>query len=221
MYVGILTIVAFEILSRVDTSRQISCTVGSENKRELLVKECNISPERIFNSRDTSFLPGIIAAAHGRGVDIVLNQLSGELLHASWQCVAEFGTFIELGRRDILGHTKLAMEQFESNRAFVGVDLTHLWIRKPRAVRAMLERVLYLWTRGHVKPWIAFTFSAEQVSQPFRQMQKSQHTGKLVVKMPEEAAADTLPTEPVKKTLTLRQDRSYLFTGVWAPWTWV
>ncbi|KAF6790304.1 polyketide synthase [Colletotrichum sojae] len=191
----------------------IYCTVGSENKREFLAKECNISPERIFNSRDTSFLPGIMAATHGRGVDIVLNQLSGELLHASWQCVAEFGTFIELGRRDFIGHAKLAMEQFESNRAFIGVDLTHLWIRKPRVVRSMLERVLYLWTQGHVKPWIASTFPAEQISQPFRQMQKSQHVGKLVVKMPEDDAADTLPTEPVKKTLKLRQDRSYLFTG--------
>ncbi|KAF6802944.1 polyketide synthase, partial [Colletotrichum musicola] len=191
----------------------IYCTVGSETKREFLVKECNISPDRIFNSRDTSFLPRIMAATHGRGVDIVLNQLSGELLHASWQCVAEFGTFIELGRRDFLGHAKLAMEQFESNRAFIGVDLTHLWIRRPRVVRAMLERVLYLWTQGHVKPWIASTFPAEQISQPFRQMQKSEHIGKLVVKIREDAAANTLPTEPARKTLTLRQDRSYLFTG--------
>lgn len=154
-----------------------------------------------------------MVATDGRGVDLVVNQLSGELLHASWRCVAEFGTFIELGRRDFLGHAKLAMEQFESNRAFIGVDLTHLWIRKPRVVRAMLERVLHMWTQGHVKPWISSTFSAEQISQPFRHMQKSQHIGKIVVKMPEDAAGDGLPAEPVSKTLMLREDRSYLFTG--------
>ncbi|KAK1975937.1 hypothetical protein LZ30DRAFT_667738 [Colletotrichum cereale] len=190
----------------------IYCTVGSQSKRDFLIKECKIPPERIFNSRDSSFLPQVMEVTDGRGVDLVLNQLSGELLHASWQCVAEFGTFIELGRRDFLGHAKLAMEQFESNRTFVGIDLTHLWTRKPRVVGALLERVMQLWIQGHIKPWIASTFPAVQIAQPFRQMQKSQHVGKFVVMMPEDAA-HTLPTEPIYKTLKLRDDRSYLFTG--------
>ncbi|GKT61260.1 polyketide synthase [Colletotrichum tofieldiae] len=191
----------------------IYCTVGSQAKREFLVKECKIPPEHIFNSRDSSFLPGIMAITEGRGVDLVLNQLSGELLHASWQCVAEFGIFVELGRRDFLGHAKLAMEQFESNRTFVGVDLTHLWIRKPSVVGAMMKRVMQLWTQGHIKPRITSKFSAAEVCQAFRQMQKSQHIGKLVVTMPEDAAARGLPTEPTYKALKLRHDRSYLFTG--------
>ncbi|GKT40682.1 highly reducing polyketide synthase gloL [Colletotrichum spaethianum] len=191
----------------------IYCTVGNQSKRDFLVKECKIPPEHIFNSRDSSFLAKIMAVTQGRGVDLVLNQLSGELLHASWQCVAEFGTFVELGRRDFLGHAKLAMERFESNRTFVGVDLTHVWVRKPRIIGAILERVVHLWTQGHVKPWIASTFSAAQISQPFRLMQKSQHIGKLVVTMPEDASLQALPSEPIYKTLKLRHDRSYLFTG--------
>ncbi|WYZ36126.1 hypothetical protein EsH8_XI_000009 [Colletotrichum jinshuiense] len=191
----------------------IYCTVGSQSKRDFLIKECKIPPEHIFNSRDLSFFSGIMAVTGGRGVDLVLNQLSGELLHASWQCVAEFGTFIELGRRDFLGHAKLAMERFESNRTFVGVDLAHLWVRKPQFVGAILERVMELCIQGYVNPRIASTYPAVQISQAFRQMQKSQHIGKLVVTMPENTAAHALPAEPVYKTLKLRHDRSYLFTG--------
>ncbi|KAF3805984.1 Highly reducing polyketide synthase FUM1 [Colletotrichum gloeosporioides] len=191
----------------------IYCTVGSQSKRDFLVKKLGISPSKIFNSRDSSFLPGIMAATKGLGVDLVLNQLSGELLHASWRCVAEFGTFVELGRRDFLGHAKLAMDQFESNRTFSGVDLAHLWARKPRFVGDMLERVIDLWTQGQIKPYIASTFSAAEIFQPFRQMQQSQHIGKIVVTLPEEADAQLLPTEPLHKTLELRHDRSYLFTG--------
>ena len=55
-------------------------------------------------------------ATDNRGVDIVLNSLSGELLHASWKCVAAGGRFIELGKRDFIGHGKLAMSLFEDNR---------------------------------------------------------------------------------------------------------
>jgi NADPH:quinone reductase-like Zn-dependent oxidoreductase len=62
-------------------------------------------------------------ATDGRGVDVVLNSLSGELLHASWKCVAIFGTMIEIGKRDFRAHAKLSMEDFEQNRTFIGLDL--------------------------------------------------------------------------------------------------
>lgn len=40
-------------------------------------------------------------ATGGKGADIVLNSLPGELLHMSWQWVAEFGRLIEIAVRDI------------------------------------------------------------------------------------------------------------------------
>lgn len=58
-----------------------------------------------------------------RGVDLVLNSLSGDLLAASWMCVAEFGTMIEIGKRDFQRRAKLTMEPFEQNRTFMGFDI--------------------------------------------------------------------------------------------------
>ena len=63
---------------------------------------------------------------NGKGVDLVLNSLSGELLHASWRCVAEFGKLVELGKRDIVGFGKLEMDIFEANRSYCCVDIAHL-----------------------------------------------------------------------------------------------
>jgi NADPH:quinone reductase-like Zn-dependent oxidoreductase len=79
---------------------------------------------------------------NGRGVDVVLNSLSGELLHASWKCVAEFGTFVEIGRRDLLGQGKLAMELFESNRTFVGFDLLLFSKHRPEVIERYVD-ILY------------------------------------------------------------------------------
>lgn len=67
-----------------------------------------------------------MAKTDGEGVDIVLNSLAGELLHASWKCVAEFGKMIEIGKRDFLEHGTLSLEEFGSNRSFFGVDLLRL-----------------------------------------------------------------------------------------------
>lgn len=102
---------------------QVYVTAGNQEKVSFLNKTFGIPRERIFHSRDTSFLPDLMKATNNRGVDIVLNSLSGEQLHASWQCVAEFGKFVELGKRDFIGHGKLAMDVFEQNRSFFGVDL--------------------------------------------------------------------------------------------------
>lgn len=73
-----------------------------------------------------------MTATADRGVDVVLNSLSGDLLHASWRCVAEFGTMIELGKRDFRAGGKLAMDVFEANRSFVGLDLWQVYKDRPQ-----------------------------------------------------------------------------------------
>jgi NAD(P)-dependent dehydrogenase (short-subunit alcohol dehydrogenase family)/acyl carrier protein len=154
-----------------------------------------------------------MAVTDNRGVDVVLNSLSGELLHASWKCVAEFGTFVEVGRRDFIGQGKLAMEQFEGNRTFVGVELLHLWVHQSWVVGPVLQRAVDFWKQGYVKPIVSPTrYSATQISEPFRGMQRGQHIGKLVVSMPENPIHE-LPAEPIYEAFHLRDDRAYLFVG--------
>lgn len=73
-----------------------------------------------------------MAATDNKGVDVVLNSLSGDLLHASWECVAEFGVMVEIGKRDFRRRAKLSMEAFEANRTFVGLDLGQISQVRPK-----------------------------------------------------------------------------------------
>lgn len=93
-----------------------------------------IRRDRIFNSRDATFLPDVLRETGGKGVDVVLNSLSGELLHATWKCVANFGTMVEIGKRDFVGNGQLAMNVFENNRTFVGLDLSQVCFYRPDAI---------------------------------------------------------------------------------------
>jgi NADPH:quinone reductase-like Zn-dependent oxidoreductase len=95
----------------------------------------NIPSGHIFDSRSSSFLSDVMQATRGEGVDVVLNSLSGELLHASWQCVAPYGTMIEIGKRDIMGKGMLSMNEFLHNRAFIGVDMAQIAREKPDLVQ--------------------------------------------------------------------------------------
>ncbi|EFE44178.1 polyketide synthase, putative [Trichophyton verrucosum HKI 0517] len=138
---------------------QIYATVGNEQKRKYLVENHQIPEDHIFDSRSASFFDGVMRHTNGRGVDLVLNSLSGELLHASWRCVAEFGRMIELGKRDIMGHAQLSMDGFSGNRAYFGVDLFRL---------GETDATMF----GHA----------------FRYMQTGKHMGKIIIKMPEDPA---------------------------------
>jgi len=109
----------------------IFVTVSTEEKINYLVSEINLPRSRIFNSRNSSFVEGIMRETQGRGVDLALNSLSGELLHETWRCIAEFGTMLEIGKRDILGAAKLDMDVFLANRSYSCVDLDQVVAQKP------------------------------------------------------------------------------------------
>ena len=100
--------------------------MGSELKAAYLVEAYDIPRENIFHSRDASFVSDLLRVTNGAGCDIVLNSLSGELLHESWKCVASFGKMIELGKRDFAGHGSLKMQPFGANRSFIGVDMLQI-----------------------------------------------------------------------------------------------
>ena len=102
---------------------ELFVTVGSEEKVQYLIKNFDIPRNRIFNSRDDSFKNGIIRETQGRGVDMVLNSLSGDLLHATWECLAPFGKMIEIGKRDLIGNGTLNMNPFLANRSYSCVDI--------------------------------------------------------------------------------------------------
>jgi NADPH:quinone reductase-like Zn-dependent oxidoreductase len=111
--------------------QQIYVTVGNEEKAKFIMETHGIPRDHIFNSRDESFKDDVLKATNGRGVDVVMNSLSGELLHASWKCVAEYGMMVEIGKTDLIGEGRLAMEVFEKNRGYHGVDIFGLGLEYP------------------------------------------------------------------------------------------
>ncbi|KAI9150039.1 LOW QUALITY PROTEIN: Highly reducing polyketide synthase lcsB [Paramyrothecium foliicola] len=191
---------------------EIYCTVSNEEKITYLVDNFGISAANIFNSRDSSFLRDIMQATGGQGVDVVLNSLSGDLLHASWKCVAEFGIMIEIGKRDFRRRSKLCMDAFEQNRTFIGLDLWKLSQVRPQQAADLLERFMTWIREGKLNAGvIAKTFEASQVQEAFRFMQGGKHIGKIIVTMPEDTSS--LQAVKTRPGPALRSDRSYVLVG--------
>ena len=104
---------------------EIFVTVGTEDKRQFLHKRHNIPFERIFASRSTDFAREIMAATGNKGIDVILNSLTSELLDESWRICADGGKMVEIGKRDIVNRNFLAMEPFDRNCSFHAVDFSY------------------------------------------------------------------------------------------------
>jgi NADPH:quinone reductase-like Zn-dependent oxidoreductase len=161
---------------------RILVTVGSEEKKTYLMQTYHIPEESIFYSRDTSFMQGVLDVTNGRGVDVALNSLAGDQLPATWQCMAPFGRFVEIGKRDIMNNMNLEMARFEHSVSFAAVDLGDLVnYRRPLLQKVFLE-VMDLFRSRRIKPVSpVHEFPVSDVESAFRTLQSGKLLGKLVI----------------------------------------
>lgn len=161
---------------------EIYATVGSEEKKRHLMDIYGIPEDHIFYSRNASFAQGIKRMTQGRGVDVVLNSLSDDLLMASWDSVASFGRFVEIGKKDIYSHAKLPMFQFRKNACFGAVDLGRMLIERPDAFRKSLLAVVDMAAESKIRVVQPLqVYPVSEIEDALRLMQNGKHMGKIVV----------------------------------------
>ncbi|KAI9781693.1 MAG: Type I Iterative PKS [Peltula sp. TS41687] len=191
---------------------ELYVTVGTEEKRKFLIETFGIPSGRIFSSRSTAFAPMLMSATNGKGVNVILNSLTGDMLDASWRCIADHGTFVEIGKKDMLDRNTLSMEPFCRNASYRAVDMSHdsiSWATKAR----LLSQLFLLISEGHVKPiFPQKLFSFGDIVGAFRHMRGGSHIGKIVISDGPDRDVK-VPIRPVRSTLRLRADVSYLIVG--------
>jgi NADPH:quinone reductase-like Zn-dependent oxidoreductase len=160
----------------------IFVTVGSLDKKQFLMTQYGISEDRIFYSRDTSFAYGVRRATGGIGVDVVINSLAGDLLRETWECLAPFGRFIEIGKADITKNTRLDMLPFENNVTFASVDLTKVAKYKPQLMKRLMGDVCQLVREKSVHPILPLSiYRISDIEKAFRALQTGKSMGKIVI----------------------------------------
>lgn len=192
---------------------KVLATTGTPEKKTFLTENYGIDPDHIFSSRDsTAFSRGVQRVTNGRGVDLVLNALSGESLVASWECLAPFGRFLEIGKRDIHSRKKLPMARFDDGLSFHAFDVGVLCKFRPNTIRPMLERLFALREEGVLTPASPLQlYGVSQLEKAFRTMQRGQTMGKIVVEMrPEDKVQAVLDARP---STVLEHDATYLIAG--------
>lgn len=174
---------------------EVFVTVGSKEKKDFLVERFKISAEHIFYSRNTSFAQGILRTTRGAGVDVVVNSLPAASLQASWECVAPYGHFIEIGKANVQANSSLPMLGFAKNVSFTAVDMVHIAQTNHQLTRELAEKTIGFLVAGHSGPAPLQVFGASQVEQAFRLIQNGANTERVVINLsPEEVVPVSQPS---------------------------
>ncbi|MGV0771746.1 SDR family NAD(P)-dependent oxidoreductase [Mycobacterium syngnathidarum] len=145
-----------------------------------LLRELGCPDDHIANSRTLDFTPQFREVTHGRGIDVVLNSLSGPFVDASLQVLAPGGRFVEIGKTDIRDPRDVAIAYPDTTyhafdlRANVSPDRT----------TQMLDELLTLFDVQTIEPLPIIAYDIRHATRALRLMQHAHHTGKIVLTLP-------------------------------------
>jgi len=133
----------------------------------------------IMDSRSLDFAQQIRSTTGGKGVDVVLNSLSGEFIAKSIEVLNPQGRFIEIGKQGIW--TKEDVAKVKPSINYSIVDLWQITQNKPELIQQMLSHLLPQFTTGKLKPLPYKIFDSNKIIDAFRYMQQGKHHGKIVI----------------------------------------
>lgn len=164
----------------------VYATAGSDDK----CRACeSLGARRAINYRSEDFVAVIRELTNERGVDVILDMVAGDYLPREIECLADDGRLVIIA---LLGGSKATLDCGAVLRRRLTVTGSTLRPRpvkfKAAIARKLRERVWPLIEAGRVKPMLFKMFALADVAAAHALMESSQHVGKIVLTVTDEAA---------------------------------
>jgi polyketide synthase 7 len=143
--------------------------------------------DHIGDSRTLEFEQKFLSTTGGRGVDVVVNSLAGELVDASLRLLPRGGRFIEMGKTDIRDAQIIAQAH-----PGVGYRAFDLMEAGPQRLEQMLAELIGLFNADALHRLPVKTWDVRSAGEAYRFVSQARHVGKVVLTMPGALGAGTV-----------------------------
>lgn len=138
--------------------------------------------DHIFSSRDLTFKDGVRRMTADRGVDMVINSLAGDALRATWELVAPFGAFAEIGLSDIESRSRISMGTLARGVRLEALELNYMRKTDPGRLDDLFSRAMESVLGEKLPRATPITkFPMSRIQDAMRFMQSGKHIGKITV----------------------------------------
>jgi acyl transferase domain-containing protein/NADPH:quinone reductase-like Zn-dependent oxidoreductase len=174
-------------------------TAGDDRKRDLLL---SLGVRGVMSSRSPDFAERIMAITGGRGVDLVLNSLAGEMIERSISVLAPQGRFLEMGKNGIW--TTEQVHRIRPDVLYAAFDLQAVARERPEHIEALLGDLARELELGQLRPLPYRGFPLVEAKSAFRHMAKARHVGKVAI---------TVAPLPPPRRHVIKRPATYLVLG--------
>jgi NADPH2:quinone reductase len=158
---------------------RVFVTAGTDEKCAACIK---LGADLAINYKTQDFVEEIKKATDGKGVNVILDMVTGTYLQREIDCLADDGRIVIIA---IMGGSKSEVNTGQILRrrlTITGSTLRPRPVAFKRAIaKQLFERVWPIMNQGALKPVIYKTFSLDQASEAQRLMESSEHVGKIVL----------------------------------------
>ena len=153
----------------------------------------------VMNSRNLDFAAEILRLTGDKGVDVVLNSLTGPAIDKSLEVLRHGGRFVEIGKIGILTVEQVAERRPDAT--YITFDADDEINRNPALVHATLNEVRDWFDAGRLQALPQTVFPMAEAVSAYRFLQQTRHIGKVVLSI-------TTRTDS-----QVRPEGTYLITG--------
>lgn len=184
---------------------EVFATAGSPAKLEYLRQ---IGVQHAIAYRETDFREEVLRLTQQRGVDVVLNTLSGEAIPKGMASLAPGGRYVELAMTAWKSAPALDLSQLVDNQTILSLDLRRLLLRRSPEARELLDAMTVALAAGAGEGMVDRVFPWNQLRQAFHYLESRKSIGKLVLTM-----SDTVAAPPPASALFATPDNPPVATG--------
>lgn len=164
-------------LAKLFGAKQVIATAGSLEKLELAR---SLGADTLVNYRAPDWQEQVMGATDGKGVDVILEALGGEVFHKSLECLAIGGQLIVYGRSS--GSTVFDPSfLINKNQTVTGFWLTW-FLENPLQYTESLNTLFEYVKQGQLNVNIGDVFPLEQAAKVHHLLESRSTQGKLILK---------------------------------------
>lgn len=157
---------------------RVIATAGTEAKRRLAG---SLGADVVLDYAQAGWPQKVVAATDGRGADLVLDAVGGDIGELSLECLAPFGRLVVYGVASGQLAAFAGSQLMQQNQAVLGYWLTSRLQADPQGISAVVGELLQEVSRGAVRPIVDRVMPLEEVAAAHEALSNRSTSGKVVL----------------------------------------
>jgi NADPH:quinone reductase len=164
-------------LAKLMGAGKIIATASSSEKLELARE---MGADVLINYTESDWVEQVLEATNGKGVDVALEMVGGDVFNKTIKCLATFGRLVIFGAASGEQSRFYPASLMARNQSVIGFFLPQI-MRKPELLQPSLVELLTYLGEGKLKLMIGGVYPLEEAAEVHRLLQSRKTTGKLIL----------------------------------------